>query len=244
MLAQSDNEPEENDRSAWVEWKERMRGKPADYLKKYCGSCQKCVVNANNFSESQISAMLQVNPEICLHLSDSHPELTIKKAISEENDWECGYQGVTQKGLPIIQTARSLAAVEDGVRRGYRPVFVASDYSGYVGRKRRFSYWSKANVVLCQSDFRGMVGPLSGYEGGVSSIMVRHDDDRHPSPLAAYMIPDDIKPGDKVYVADIIEEIVGQHWNQGDSWRKISAEAVWNGEALDMNYCEPIMMMG
>ena len=244
MLAQADQEPEESERAAWFSWKERMRGKPKDYLKKYCGSCQKCVVNANKFSESQISALVQVNPEICLHLSSEHPELTVKQTTGEENDWECGYQGITKQGLPIIQTARSLAAIEDGVRRGYRPLFVGADYKGKVGKKLLVSYCATDNEVHYQSDFRRMRGPLSGFDNGVSSIMVRHDDERHPSPLAAYMIPPELNPGDKVFVADVIEEIVRKRWNQGDSWRKISAEAVWNGEALEMNYCEPVMMLG
>ncbi|MEQ3724480.1 hypothetical protein [Alcanivorax sp.] len=244
MLAQSDQEPEENDQPAWIEWKERMRGKPADYLKKYCGSCQKCVVNANKFSESQISAMVQLNPEICLHLSDSHPELTINKATSEESDSECGYHGITQKGLRIIQTARSLAAIEDGVQRGYRPLFVAADYKGEVGKKLLVSYCSTDNEVHYQSDFRRMRGSLSGSGSGVSAIMIRHDDERHPSPLAAYMIPPELNPGDKVFVADVIEEIVRKRWNQGDSWRLASSEAVWTGETLEMEARDPIQMMG
>ena len=244
MLAQADQEPEESERAAWLSWKERMRGKPKDYLKKYCGSCQKCVVNANKFSESQISALVQVNPEICIHLSSEHPELTVKRTTGEENDWECGYQGITQQGLPIIQTARSLAAIEDGVRRGYRPLFVGANYQGNVGNKLCVSYCSKANVVLYERDFRAMFGPMGGSKNGVSSIMVRHDDARHPSPLAAYMIPDDITPGDRVYVADIIEEIESQRWNQGDSWRLTSSEAVWTGEKLEIERREPVMMVG
>lgn len=244
MLAQADQEPEESERDAWISWKERMRGKPEDYLKKYCGSCQKCVVNANKFNESQISALVQVNPEICLHLSSEHPDLTVKETIGKANDWECGYQGITQKGLPIIQTARSLAAIEDGVRRGYRPLFVGADYKGDVGKKLCVSYYSKANAVFYQSDFRAMFGAIDGSDNGVSSIMVRHDDERDPSPLAAYMIPPELNPGDKVFVADIIEEIVRERWNQGDSWRLTSSEAVWTGEKLEIEYREPVMMMG
>ncbi len=244
MLAQADQEPEEIERDAWLSWKERMRGKPEGYLKKYCGSCQKCVVNANKFSEAQISALVQVNPEICLHLNSGHPELTVKETTGEEDNWACGYQGITEKGLPIIQTARSLAAIEDGVRRGYRPLFVGADYKGGVGKKLCVSYCSKANAVLYQSDFRAMFGPLSGSENGISAIMVRHDDDRHPSPLAAYMIPDDIEPGDKVYVADIIEEIVKQNWNQSDSWRLTSSDAIWTGEALKIEVRDPIQIVG
>lgn len=244
LAAQAEQEPEESEREAWLEWKERMRGKPADYLKKYCGSCRKCVVNANRFSEEQIIALVEVNPELCLHLSSEHPELAIKQSVASEDSRECGYEGITRQGLPIIQTARSLAAIEEGVRRGYRPLFVAADYKNGVGTKLWVSFRPEENTILYSGDFRSMVGPLEGTENGIASIIVRHDDDRHPSPLAAYMIPPDIRPGDRVYVADIIEEIVLKRWNQGDGWRRVSSDAVWTGEKLEIEHRDPIRMMG
>lgn len=225
--------------------KNRKRATPKDYLKKYCGSCQKCVLNANRFSETQIQALVQVDPNICLHISSDHPELTIKQDNRKQDDWACGYEGLTQSGLPIIQTARSLAAIEDGVIRGYRPLFVKADYASKVGRKFWVSLPPRMRELVYGSEFRCMVMPPSlKANKDWPSIIVNHDSDRHSSPLAAYMIPEELRSGARVFVADIIEEIVKGNWNQGDSWRMKSGEAIWTGETLEIERQDPIMMVG
>ena len=245
LKAQSGDMEGVEDDPGWQDWKKRQRGTPKDYLKKYCGSCQKCVLNANRFSENQIRALVQVNPNICLHISSGHPELTIKQNDSKQDDWACGYEGLTQNGLPIIQTARSLAAIEDGVIRGYRPLFVQADYASKVGRKFWVSLPPKSGELIYGSDFRGMVMPPNLEDKkDWPSIYVKYDSDRNSSPLAAYMIPEDLNPGDRVFVADIIEEIVFQTWNQGDSWRQKRGEAVWTGEVLEIERRDSIMMVG
>lgn len=233
------------DGPGWLDWKKRQRGTPKDYLKKYCGSCQKCVLNANRFSENQIRALVQVNPNICLHISSDHPELTIKQNDRKQDDWACGYEGLTQSGLPIIQTARSLAAIEDGVLRGYRPLFVKADYASKVGRKFWVSLPPQSGELIYGSDFRCMVMPPSlKANKNWPSIFVNHDSERPPSPLAAYMIPEELNPGDRVFVADIIEEIIEGTWNQGDSWRMKSGEAIWTGEVLEIEHRVPIGIVG
>jgi hypothetical protein len=50
------------------------------------------------------------------------------------------------------------------------------------------------------------------------------------------LIPKDIKIGERVFVKDLIENFVGQTWNQGNSWRLKSCEAIWNGEELEIQF--------
>ena len=57
-----------------------------------------------------------------------------------------------------------------------------------------------------------------------------------PSPFAAYLIPRDIKIGEKVFLEDLIEDYIGASWNQGDTYRLESCEAVWNGKDFDIQY--------
>ena len=56
------------------------------------------------------------------------------------------------------------------------------------------------------------------------------------SPFAAYLIPKDIVIGERVFVKDLIEDFVGKSWNQGDTYRLESCEAIWNGIDLEIQY--------
>lgn len=37
-----------------------------------------------------------------------------------------------------------------------------------------------------------------------------------------------------MYLEDIIEDIVGRRWNQGDTYRLKAYEAVWDGEDFEV----------
>ena len=52
------------------------------------------------------------------------------------------------------------------------------------------------------------------------------------SPFAAYLIPKDVKKGERV----LLEDYIGASWNQGDTFRLESCEAIWNGRALEIQY--------
>ena len=42
--------------------------------------------------------------------------------------------------------------------------------------------------------------------------------------------------GERVWVKDLIEDFIGATWNQGNVYRLEAAEAVWNGEELEIQY--------
>ncbi len=48
-----------------------------------------------------------------------------------------------------------------------------------------------------------------------------------PNPFAAYLLPPDLKRGEEVWLEDLIEDIVGSWWNQGDTTRLAAAAAIW-----------------
>lgn len=56
------------------------------------------------------------------------------------------------------------------------------------------------------------------------------------SPFAAYLIPQGLKVGEHVLLEDLIEDLVGGSWNQGDAWRLQSCEAVWNGADFEHQF--------
>lgn len=214
-------------------------------LKKYCGSCQKCVLDVNSFSESQIEALVRVNPKVCIHLTSDHPELTIKESDAAESSNECGYSGV-RGSKPIIQTARSVAAIEDGVRRGYRLVPPAMESSSEIGMSFSLNYSPLKGVDL------GRAENLYGYQDKKNdkdavAISFRHDSDKHPSPLAVYLVPADLEVGKSVYVADVIEDIewgrISTEGSEGITRLK-SAYAIWNGDYLEIDCSRGFALVG
>jgi hypothetical protein len=57
-----------------------------------------------------------------------------------------------------------------------------------------------------------------------------------PLPYAAYLIPPDIRLGERVLVEDLIEDYIGETWSQGSVYRLKSCEAIWNGVNLEIQY--------
>jgi len=57
-------------------------------------------------------------------------------------------------------------------------------------------------------------------------------------PYAAYLLPKDLEVGERVWIEDLIEDLVGGKWNQGDEWRLNGCEAVWDGTNLVADYSE------
>jgi hypothetical protein len=55
-------------------------------------------------------------------------------------------------------------------------------------------------------------------------------------PDAAYLIPGDIKEGEIVFVADLIENFPGYQFNQGGSKRLKSCRAIWSKNDLTILY--------
>lgn len=66
------------------------------------------------------------------------------------------------------------------------------------------------------------------------------------SPYAAYLIPEDIEIGEKVFLDDLIEDIVAGSWNQGNAWRLEYTEAIWDGKDFKIakDLSEPIRIIG
>ncbi|TFV94479.1 hypothetical protein E4S40_10685 [Algoriphagus kandeliae] len=59
------------------------------------------------------------------------------------------------------------------------------------------------------------------------------------NPFAAYLIPHDLEIGERVFISDVIEDLVGSRWNQGDVFRLETCEAIWTGNDLLLDYKYP-----
>jgi hypothetical protein len=136
------------------------------------------------------------------------------------------------KNLRIIKTARSERKINEAARKGYKPLIKKVPQSPEIQSK--FAIWQnqKTGEIELAVDYRA--------EYSFKDDMVKVIDwtfyypKPFKTPFAAYLIPSDIAVGERVFLEDLIEDIVGQSWNQGDTYRLESAEAIWTGNDFEI----------
>jgi len=137
------------------------------------------------------------------------------------------------KVLRVIKTARTKEAINQAAQEGFRPLVKPVKPSKKIHSK--FSVWQNQNTgeIAVIGDFRG-----GCFDEEWQEVIGWTDYYPHsfPEPFAAYLIPADIQPGERVLVEDLIEDFIGRSWNQGDTYRLESCEAVWDGNDLKIKY--------
>lgn len=201
-------------------------------LKRHCWSCNKNVVNISSFNDDQVIALLEVNPELCIYASkkSKHIEFTGEDAAKICPPEE-------KYGMPVIQTARTISAINDGALNGFWPLIKPVIPSDEIYQKILVRQ-NDDGTIETSSDYR------SGYGGLMTGLRYYYNPYTSPLPFAAYLIPKDLPSGTKVFLPDLIEDIVGMEWNQGDKYRRNSGYAVWDGKDLILDHEDVGGIMG
>jgi hypothetical protein len=134
-------------------------------------------------------------------------------------------------GLPVIKTARDIDAINEAVRDGYIPIF----------RKVKPDPKIRTKYAVVRDTSTGQYRVLGDYRLQQSSDETVIDWTFHYShqfivPFAAYLVPKDLPSGTCVMLEDLIEDLVGASWNQGDVYRLESCQAIWDGEDIVIDY--------
>jgi hypothetical protein len=118
-------------------------------------------------------------------------------------------------------------------RQLFRPCFL-----NVTGKGKFIVYRDRATGRLSwTSDFRNMSYP-SDSKGDADSdgleilkkwFWVRPD---RPFPMAAYAVPGGLMSGSRVYLKDLIEEVLREVWNQRNSRRLDASCATWDGTSF------------
>tara|TARA_B100002052_G_scaffold88815_1_gene81720 strand:+ start:696 stop:1136 length:441 start_codon:yes stop_codon:yes gene_type:complete len=134
--------------------------------------------------------------------------------------------------LRVIKTARDKDEINLAANSGFFPLMKLVKPSSKISSK----------FAIRQDGKNGTIEILGDYREGDGSDCIIGWTNYYPynfkSPYAAYLIPKDIKIGERVILEDLIEDIVGGRWNQGDAWRLDSCEAIWNGDDFEIQYDE------
>jgi hypothetical protein len=135
-----------------------------------------------------------------------------------------------------------LLAIRLAAEAGYRPYFVLNVETGRTHQKLSVVFDTTEQSLWISGDFRTMrAGSQADIEsrfGKGAGIYLDQDLRRHPSPVAAYLLPANIRFGERVYLEDLIEDRVGSAWNQGDRHRAMSGFALWKGSRLELEQGE------
>lgn len=137
------------------------------------------------------------------------------------------------KGLRVIKTARDVESINKAADEGFRPLMKKVEPDPKINFKYAIYQNSRTGRIKVAGDYR------ERGEGGEWDEVIgwtRYYPFSFPLPYAAYLIPKDIRRGEYVFVEDVIEDLIGGVWNQGDAWRLASCEARWDGHDLIMQY--------
>lgn len=139
------------------------------------------------------------------------------------------------KELLVIKTARDADSINLAARTGVKPLIKKVKPSDKIRSKYSVIQNRQTGEIEVVSDYRGG----SYFDKDNFKIVIDwtfYYPYNFNSPFAAYLIPKDLKIGERVFIEDLIEDYVGASWNQGDTYRLESCEAIWNGTDLEILY--------
>lgn len=137
--------------------------------------------------------------------------------------------------LRVIKTARDEKSINTAVEEGFFPLVKRVVPSSEIRTKYAVLQNPETGEVKVIGDLRHRSrNPDPKLETAIEfTFYYPHS---FPSPFAAYLIPADLQVGERVVLEDLIEDLVGSSWNQGDQFRLASCAAIWNGEDFEIQY--------
>jgi hypothetical protein len=139
-------------------------------------------------------------------------------------------------GLRTIKTARDKDSINKAANHGFKPLLKKVEPSSKIRTKYSVIQNKKSGEIEIIGDFRARFRSDENDEFITVIDWTYYYPHHFNSPFAAYLIPDDIVVGERVFIEDLIEDYVGASWNQGDTYRLESCEAIWNGTELEIQY--------
>ncbi|MER2511604.1 MAG: hypothetical protein ABTQ25_04150 [Nitrosomonas ureae] len=207
---------------------ERVGGLTQD---RHCESCNKTVRCIDGWSDEEMRAAIEKDERMCIFATSKAKDVIFLRRI--------GFRADNVEKLPVVTTVRNLAAMAAAIDIGYQLVFInvgdgLSDgdnhYRVLQNKKTGRLWWS------CDYRLQWPDGSESDSENEWKVILdwfyVRMD---RPFPLAAYVVPNGLTPGSRVFIEDIIEDLTIEFRSQGDIDRVISESATWSGESFQVD---------
>lgn len=144
-------------------------------------------------------------------------------------------QDIAPNKLRVIKTARDKESINKAAKDGFYPLVMKVERSDAIQSKYAIEQNKNTGEIIVQCDYRSMLGEVDDDVELVIDFTFYYPHS-FPSPFAAYLVPRDIEVGERVFLEDLIQDFVGASWNQGDTYRLESCEAVWNGKVFEIQF--------
>ena len=195
------------------------------YIKNRIEELQNCKFDNCSFRSKRLEIVQASN---CHFINCTFNELLIHKAdhyFDEEKPPQ------NTKNLPVIKTARTVHDINRAAKEGFRPLVKPVRPSESIHNMLAVFQNNRTGEISVSGDCRYQPNP-SEYTQVIDYTY--YYPYHFPNPFAAYLIPKDLKPDTRVWIDDVIEDIVSVFGNQGYHPRLTSGEAIWDGEDIDM----------
>jgi hypothetical protein len=137
-------------------------------------------------------------------------------------------------GLRVIRTIRGETAITTAKEMGLTLIELRAEVSDEFKIKYKKVKDKLTGKIITLGDFReDHYFRKSRYKTLVN--WTSRNPSKFFSPFAAYIIPKDLKPGERVLINDVITNHVSGRWNQGDVYRLSKSEAIWTGRCFDID---------
>ncbi|MCW5640966.1 MAG: hypothetical protein KIT63_02575 [Rhodoferax sp.] len=216
---------------------------------RFCHACNKAIRYVDEWTDEQMRSAMEEDRNLCLFATPKAKHIVFLSSPGVDSSYE-DVVHLEGKDLVRIQTMRSLEAMSDAIERGFHLVFGDTGVDNKYGDVKYVVYRNRATGrLLWSSDFRDMIS-LSDLQREEDSnslevlkewFWVRAD---RPFPMAAYAVPKDLAKGSRVYLEDLIEDVLQESWNQGNSIRLNAWSATWNGSNFDVDAPLDMGIMG
>ena len=153
---------------------------------------------------------------------DECPDCKYMKILKDESFNEMS------DGLRIIRTIRGETAITTAKEMGLKLIELRAEVSDEFKVKYKNVKDKLTGKIITLGDFReDHYFRKSRYKTLVN--WTSRNPSKFFSPFAAYIVPKDLKSGERVLINDVITNHVSGRWNQGDVYRLSKSEAIWTG---------------
>lgn len=134
-------------------------------------------------------------------------------------------------GLRVIRTIRGETAINAAKDMGLKLIELRAEVNDEFKVKYKKLQHRKTGEIITIGDFR----EGHGWEWKTLVDWTYRNPSKFFSSFAAYIVPKDLKSGERVLINDVITNHVSGRWNQGDVYRLSKSEAIWTGRYFDID---------
>ena len=156
---------------------------------------------------------------------DECPDCKYMKILSDKSFDEMS------DGLRVIRTIRGEKAINAAKDMGLKLIELRAEVSDQFKVKYKKLKHRKTGEIITIGDFR----EDGGWEWKTLVDWTYRNPSKFFSPFAAYIVPKDLKSGERVLINDVITNHASGRWNQGDVYRLSKSEAIWSDRYFDID---------